>query len=408
MYKTVLGRFGFVYLTLYSLRGVVWWVPFVGGWLAGAVGAWERILVALVGCLLGLRGPIARPAMTGSGDTLFDWMRVLALLVFSAGAAIVWSVATRRRSVCHRVPAELLRIYLRYVVGGSMLSYGLSKVFRSQFSSLDTFQMMQTYGDSSPMGLLWRFMDHSAPYTIFCGAVETLGGVLLFHRRTATLGALVTAAAMTNVVLLNFSYDVPVKQYSTHLLVMALVVAAPDAGRVARVLLGRSAPAASPRTSWMRNVPVTIDAAVGVVLTLSSVSEEVQARRQTTPPSPLAGYYEVTTFAEDGIERPPLTTDAARWRSFAIGSYDRCGIRTMTGVAKQYQVEDDRAAHVLRLTSPSSDPITLAYVREGAKLRLAGKVGGKEVAVETNRVDGSQLLLASRGFHLVQEYPFNR
>lgn len=57
------------------------------------------------------------------------------------------------------------------------------------------------------MGLLWNFIGASAAYTIFTGVAEVLGGLLLVARRTALLGALVCIGVMSNVVLLNFSYD---------------------------------------------------------------------------------------------------------------------------------------------------------------------------------------------------------
>ena len=44
------------------------------------------------------------------------------------------------------------------------------------------------------------------------------------------LGALIAAVVMSQIVMLNFSYDVPVKLFSMHLLLQALVLAAPDAG----------------------------------------------------------------------------------------------------------------------------------------------------------------------------------
>jgi hypothetical protein len=64
------------------------------------------------------------------------------------------------------------------------------------------------------MGLLWTFMGASAAYTIFTGLGELVGGLLLTTRRTALAGALVSAAVMTHVAVLNFCYDVPVKLFS--------------------------------------------------------------------------------------------------------------------------------------------------------------------------------------------------
>jgi hypothetical protein len=54
------------------------------------------------------------------------------------------------------------------------------------------------------------------------------GGVLVIIPRFTTLGSLVLVGAISNVFVLNMSYDVPVKQYSFHLLLMCLFVVAPD------------------------------------------------------------------------------------------------------------------------------------------------------------------------------------
>jgi len=62
------------------------------------------------------------------------------------------------------------------------------------------------------------FMGASTPYNVFTGASEMLAGVLLFFPTTTLLGALLAMAVMTQVVALNFCYDVPVKLFSTHLL----------------------------------------------------------------------------------------------------------------------------------------------------------------------------------------------
>ena len=57
-------------------------------------------------------------------------------------------------------------------------------------------KLVQPNGDSSPTSLLWILMGSSAAYSAFTGAVETLGGVLLFNRRTTTLGALISLGVL--------------------------------------------------------------------------------------------------------------------------------------------------------------------------------------------------------------------
>ena len=79
---------------------------------------------------------------------------------------------------------------MRLVVAGAMFTYGINKVFGLQFPEPGMQRLLQDYGDSSPMGLLWTFMGASQPYTMFAGWMETIGGLLLCLRRTQLVGTL--------------------------------------------------------------------------------------------------------------------------------------------------------------------------------------------------------------------------
>ncbi len=189
--------------------------------------------------LFKMQGKLVLP--NGSGDTTFAYIRVLICFCAALLVAIAWSSVYWRKQDQTSL-RDLLRSYLRYVLALTMLGYGLHKAgFSMTQFAVDgvpsELQLSRTYGDSSPMGLLWTFMAASPAYTFFAGLGEVIGGLLLVFRRTATLGALVVFGVMLNVMMLNFCYDVPVKQYSFHLLVMALIVILPDLPRLANVLL---------------------------------------------------------------------------------------------------------------------------------------------------------------------------
>src|SRR5262249_16489190 len=151
-----------------------------------------------------------------------DYVRLLVIVILAALGAIAWSLVDRRRA--HPRLATAAWIVLRYYVAAAMMFYGAAKIVKSQFPDLPPGWTCQRVGGSSPMRLMWDFMGYSTLYTVFAGLAEALGGVLLLWRRTATLGALVVIAVMTNVVMMNFSYDVPLKLYSTRLLVMAALI----------------------------------------------------------------------------------------------------------------------------------------------------------------------------------------
>ncbi|MFC4453353.1 hypothetical protein [Deinococcus sonorensis] len=135
-----------------------------------------------------------------------------------------------------------------------LLSYGLAKFSFGQFGLLSPGQLNHTYGQTSPMFLLWTFMAASPGYQLVGGVAEVQPALFLLHRRTVTLGALIAVVTITNVFALNMAYDVPVKLFSFHLLLAALVLAAYDLPRLLALFTGRVVPAAEwpARTGWGR------------------------------------------------------------------------------------------------------------------------------------------------------------
>jgi hypothetical protein len=134
------------------------------------------------------------------------------------------------------------------------------------------YDLLLRVGQSSPGAFLWRFMGASPLYERFAGAIEVLGGLLLLPRRTALLGALVAAGAMSNVVMLNVSYDVCVKLHSMDMLLIAVFLILPDFPRLAAFFLGRAVAAVEPvpargprwwRAAWL---PLKVLAAGAYIL----------------------------------------------------------------------------------------------------------------------------------------------
>src|SRR5215831_2496407 len=196
-------------------------------------------------------------------------------LIVASLATIVWSVIDRRRLQYQRLHA-VLRVYLRYLLAAVALSYGAAKVIPVQFPPPSLIALVTPLGEFTRMRLLWHFMGTSTLYEVFCGLIEMFGGVLLLWRPTTTLGALVLAGGLTNVAVLNFGYDVGVRLNATIYVLMALVLLAPEARRLANMFLlnepvppsefGRSSTAA-----WRRRLGPVVKAAVVVVMIGQSV-----------------------------------------------------------------------------------------------------------------------------------------
>lgn len=153
----------------------------------------------------------------GSGDTTYNYVQLICLLIVALIGSIVWALIDHRRRHYDKLLYWLM-VVLRYGLAYYMVNYGFAKIFIGQFPSLTLSRLMQPIGDCSPMGIAWTFMSASRPFTVFTGIAEALGGTLLFFRRTTMLGCVFSVIVLANIVAMNFCYDIPVKLFSSHLL----------------------------------------------------------------------------------------------------------------------------------------------------------------------------------------------
>jgi uncharacterized membrane protein YphA (DoxX/SURF4 family) len=423
--RGLLLRFAIVYWALF-------WLPMFDDEILGFeyVGrAWNAIwapLVRWVGAhVLGLSSELSS-AVNGSGDKTFDYVSLLCIAWIAAMLASLWSLLDARRAHDARLRA-ILRVFIRYTLAFTILSYGIIKLFGGQFWPPSAGRLVQRYGDSSPMGLLWTFMGSSPAYVFFSGLAETVGGALLLFRRTTTLGALILTAVLTNIVLLNFCYDVCVKINSVHYLVMCAFLLLPDLRRLADVLVLQR-PTTPPPTAppparrWVRIArPIVKYGVIALVVGTITWNARREARPRGSTTTWYSGYWDVTTFERDGHDVPAIITDTTRWRRIKWEvDDDKIYVRWRfmdDSYGDLYDVALDEPAHTMTLTPDPDDspkdhptgPIVLAYTRaDAAHVELAGKVGAQAIAVRLQRFDPEQMLLVTRGFHWINDRPFNR
>lgn len=415
-------RFAFVYLTLYASyvlgNSAFTLIPWLSKPLDWSDWIWHRVVPWVGKHVLHLSGNVAY-VRTGSGDTAFEYLKVFCFVCVAVVAAIAWSVADRKRAHYQWLD-QWLRVLLRYAVAFCMLSYGFSKVFKLQFPDLSLARLIHTYGDSSPMGLLWTFMGASRAYTFFAGASELAGGMLLFFRRTATLGAMVTAGVMFNVTMMNFSYDVPVKLFSSHLVLICIFLMLPDMRRLANVLvLNRTAPPAeiTPhfQRRWLRITAWLVKTSlIGSALgwTISADIKRQYGGSGTKAPKPaLYGIWEAEEFTRNGQVVPPLVTDNSRWRKVVLQSPRAMMVRLMDDSVKRYsaQYDTDKKTVTIAPVEDAKQTAILAYVRPDTDhLLLEGRIGNDALMVKLRRIDETKFPLVNRGFHWINEFPFSR
>jgi hypothetical protein len=354
---------------------------------------------------------------SGSGDKTFDWVAAFCLLVISALATVAWSILDRRRE--NYVNAhKWFRVFLRFATGSTMVTYGMIKAIPLQMPAPSLTRLLEPFGNFSPMGVLWASIGASPGYERFAGSAELVAAVLLFIPRTAALGAIVLLADSIQIFTLNMTYDVPVKLFSFHLILMACVLLAPDGRRLFNVLvLNRPAApssepplAESPRARrWLLAAQLVFATYIFGIFVQSSVQSWTRYGGGAAKPA-LYGIWDIEAMWIDGVERAALVTDYDRWRRVVIQTDAFVAFQRMDESFAFYGAKVDDGKKTIALTrGPSMSVDEVAFERPDAEhIIFAGTIDGRRLRMAARRVDHTKMLLLTRGFNWVQEYPFNR
>jgi hypothetical protein len=414
-------RFCFVYFGLFCLLFAQITFTFLGvvtRWLPEQAVMWQMTVLDPVlrwvgSHVFGVEAVLHRNS--GSGDQAAIWVMVFCLLVVAAVSTVAWSWVDRRRRNYTRLWAWFLT-FLRLCVAGQMLFYGFAKLIPTQMPAPPLAALLRPYGEFSPASVLWLQVGSSYPYEMVLGAVEVVAGLLLFLPRTATLGALLGVASMMQVFLLNMTFDVPVKILSGHLLLMGLVLLAPQYRRLADFLvLQRTAePAGQPELfaeARANRIAARLQAVLGIWMVAGCVLTGWQSWSEygggRAKPE-LYGIWTVTRFDVDGRTSPPLTTDQYRWQRVVFDMPEVVTFQRMNGELVDAPVTVDRDR--LTMSGPDGSPLAALTASRPAprQLQLAGELSGRTVKIWLDEMDLNQFTLRNRGFHWVQEYPYFR
>ena len=416
-------RFCLVYLGLYILMtqlmlGTLIPLPAYELPELGTLPPFRTVVMSVANHLFGVSSSLVVTG-SGSGDKIFDWVQVFCFLAIAVVAMSAWTLLDRKRKNYVDLH-NWFRLFVRLTLGSTMVIYGASKAVPLQMGYGPSLtRLVEPYGNFSPMGVLWSFVGASPTYQSFIGCAELIGGILLFLPRTTTLGALVCLADAVHVFTLNMTYDVPVKLLSFHLILFSLFLLAPDGSRLANVfLLNRTAsPSSQPplaRGRRGRRIALAAQVCFGVyVIAVSFYS----VRRQWgqygggSPRSPLYGIWNVEQMSVDDQTRPPLLTDDGRWRRIIFDFPFLMTFQRMNDSFFWYGATIDQNLKSITLTNSSDKnwKATFSFERPAAdRLVLEGEMDGRKVRMQLVLLEREKFRLMNRGFHWVQEYPFNQ
>jgi hypothetical protein len=411
-------RISFIYLMLYmfcngnvTVFTIMQPFPKVEGWIAkqlftpfGAFTQWWAIK------FLHLTGITATWHRDGSGDTALNYLLCATFLGLALLGTILWSILDRRRPHYQTLYAWL-RFFLRLNVGMGMLQYGFYKVFPVQMQPPNLAVLNEPLGNASPMTLLWTLIGLSPLYERVCGWAEVLGGFFILVRRTALVGAIISAFVMTNVVLYNVFFDVPVKLYALHLLLMSVFVMIPDIGPLWAFFVSHRP--AELRGVWVppasRRHFLIATAVIEVIFLVFALYGETKydsgryaAYRASVRPSPIIGLWSLEPSSP-----LPKTIAGVPWNQISIDNLTRAMARSTDGQLWRMYLTYNEPKHTLGMISRGgSGAVTYQWSVPDPNHLILTTAGNTLVFDKVPTP--AQYPLLTRGFHMVSEWGYER
>ncbi|WP_273567301.1 hypothetical protein [Maribacter halichondriae] len=366
--------------------------------------------------LLGIESKISNSVII-SGDKLYDYLLLLFFIILALLGSFIWSFIEKRNRPYEKLN-YIFEIILRYFLAYQMIYYGIFKIIPVQFFEPYFSTLLQSYGKASPMGIFWTMMAVSKGYALFAGLAEFIGGVFLFFRKTKLLGSLISIGVLINVVAVNFFYDIPVKLFSIELLIIAILLIVPYLSRLSKVILSNRAvekiilPSYYDKGKWKTIRPFLKWGFVAIFCytTLSTALKAYSFHREKEKTIPLYGLYEISTLITNNDSITTQVKYADTWR-YLIIEHDNSAQILQTDMSKRaYEFEVDSIAKKFNMKNfrDSEDVYTFNYQKTDTTLTFSGIVKNDTLFYETKRIEKEDFLLMNRGFHWINEYPYNR
>jgi len=353
----------------------------------------------------------------GSGDTTYDYVVVLLYLIIAFLITLVWSLLSKRAEN-YNVLNYWLIVFLRYYLAMFMFTYGFIKIYHLQMPSPSFTQLIQEFGDKSPMGLAWSYVGYSKGFSFFTGFAEVMAGSFLLFRKTVTLGALLTTIVTINILAINLFFDVPVKLFSSVLLLMALFIVAWEVKKLLNffILNKPTVSAQYPvlfKKRWMKIAKLTLKGLIIGWFLFTGVAGGIRGQKaygdKREKPA-LHGLYNAELFVRNNDTIPPLITDRVRWKNLVIEWEKMATVKMMNDSLRYYSfiVDTVNKKVLFHSYADTRDKSNLSYEKANGYLTLHGMLKEDSIFVRLKERDVQSFRLMNRGFRWVNEYPYNR
>jgi hypothetical protein len=173
-----------------------------------------------------------QPGFFGEKVSFADWGIIAVIAVIGT---VIWTLRDKTSKEYQNL-YYWLRVVLRYRLALGIIAYGFIKFFPLQSPVPSISNLNTAYGDFSDWKIFSLTLGIVPNYESFLGLVEIISGLLLLHRKTATIATLIILPFTGNVFMSNLAYEGGEYVYSLYLISVALFILSYDIIRIIRLL----------------------------------------------------------------------------------------------------------------------------------------------------------------------------
>jgi len=415
-HKRLIFRFVFLYFVLYCFPFPLDAFEFLDPVASPYYNLIDRLIPLVGKKWFHLTAHVTFPTFDKVDDSVYGLVFIYFILILSALGTVIWSVIDRRAKNHERL-FQWLKLYLRYFLAAYLFGYGFVKVFPSQFQAITESRLTMDVGDQSLMLLAWNFMGHSVAMQRLNGLLEVIAGLFLLFRRTSTLGAILSTAVFSFVVMMDFCFNVPVRLLSSHLLLISVLLVLTDGSRLMNVfILNRPAGAVVYRPLIHHPIGWKVFTISMVVLAFcllySTVTKGLDAEKafgQKAPRGPLYGVYNTDYFLRNRDTILPSKNDSLRWKQLVIDSraWNQSSVIKFNNDNRvNYTINTDTAKRTLSFQSliDTTKKYSFRYrIQDSTHIVLKGLWNSDSLEVLMTKYDLNHYLLYREKFKWITE-----
>lgn len=389
---------------LFLLLGILF-IPFPFHFISFQQAFTEIIFGKLIGVTASNLFGLQLSSTAVHSDSASMYVLVLLLLFLSLLLSSAFSFISKWKKY---QPLLVQTIYLicTYYLVLLLMKYGLDKVFKTQFYLPEPNTLYTPLGQVDKDLLYWTSMGTSRLYNMFTGMVEVMAALLLLFKRTRMAGSFLAAAALLQVVMINFGFDISVKIFSLFLFCIACYLLAPYMPRLVRAFFtNKEIAATSPAVKAVPGrrifIHVFIQCFIVGLLFFEAVYPYLRDKNFNDDLAPrpyLHGAYEVKRMI---LGTDTLSDDSRIIQKFFIHRNGYLIFQDAQQQMSDYKFDYSDSLHMYVMTDYQQNkvPVVTKYQEADSVLILEYKQRGNTIQLMGKALNWKALPAVRKGFH---------